>query len=141
MSAADATIRRWLLRAEGTAVTATMLALVVVAAIALFVSGLPAAGSAALGVAVFVVFFALGTVIDVWAARRLDWSAAFAVLASYALRMALIALVGVALVNSGVLASSTWFGAGLGVATCVWVAGLFAGHLTGRWPIYDQAVA
>jgi len=141
MSAADATIRRWLVRAEGTAVTATVLALVVVAVIALFVSGLPAAGTAALGVAVFVVFFAVGTVIDVWAARRLDWSAAFAVLASYALRMALIAVVGVALVDSGVLSSKGWFALGLGVAACVWVAGLFGAHVTGRWPIYDQAVA
>jgi len=141
MSAADATIRRWLVRAEGTAVTATMLALVVVAVIAMLTAGLSAAGSACIGVAVFVIFFALGTVIDVWAARRLDWSAAFAVLASYALRMALIALAGVMLVDSGLLASKGWFALGLGVATCVWVAGLFVGHLTGRWPIYDQVAA
>ena len=141
MSAADATIRRWLVRAEGTAVTATMLALVVVAAIALLTAGWPSAGSAALGVVVFVVFFALGTVIDAWAARRPDWSAGLAVLMSYTLRMALIALVGVMLVDSGLLASRAWFGIGLGVATCTWVAGLFGAHLTGRWPIYDQAVA
>jgi len=141
MSAADATIRRWLVRAEGTAVTATVLALVVVAAIAVSTSGLPAAGSASVGVATVIVFFALGAVVDVWAARRLDWSAAFAVLASYAMRMALIALVGVVLVDSGLLASTSWFGIGLGVATCVWVAGLFGGHLTGRWPIYDQEAA
>jgi len=141
MSAADATIRRWLVRAEGTAVAATGLALVVVAAIAMLVSGLPAAGSAAIGVVTVIVFFVLGAVVDVWAARRLDWSAGFAVLASYAMRMALIGLVGVALVDSGLLASAAWFGIGLGVATCVWVAGLFGGHLTGRWPIYDQEAA
>ncbi|MCL2652790.1 MAG: hypothetical protein FWD63_03265 [Propionibacteriaceae bacterium] len=141
MSAADATIRRWLLRAEGTAVTATLSALVVVAAIALLTSGLPAAGSAGLGVAVVIVFFALGAVVDAIAARRADWSAGFAVLVSYALRMALIGLAGVALADSGLLASTAWFGIGLGAATCVWVAGLFGGHLTGRWPIYDQEAA
>ncbi|MCL2490732.1 MAG: hypothetical protein FWF36_08465 [Propionibacteriaceae bacterium] len=141
MSAADATIRRWLLRAEGTAVMATAGALVAVAAIALLTAGFPAAASASLGVGVVVVFFALGAVIDAFAVRRADWSAGLAVLVSYALRMALIGLAGVALVNSGLLASQAWFGAGLGVATCVWVAGLFGGHLTGRWPVYDQEAA
>jgi len=141
MSAADATIRRWLLRAEGTAVTATVLALVVVAAIALLTAGFPAAASAGIGAGVVIVFFALGAVVDAFAVRRADWSAGLAVLVSYAARMGLIGLVGVALVNSGLLASTAWFGAGLGVATCVWVAGLFGGHLTGRWPIYDQEAA
>ena len=121
--------------------TATLLAMVVVAVIAILMSGLPAGGSAAIGSAVVIVFFALGAVVDAIAARRADWSGAVVVLISYMLRMALIAMVGVALVNSGLLASSAWFGIGLGVATCVWVAGLFGAHVTGRWPIFDQVVA
>ena len=126
------------MRAEGTAAVATGFALVVVAAVAMLVAGLPAVASASLGVAVVVVFFALGALVDARAARHADWTAAFVFFVSYALRMAMLALVAVVLADSGLLASPRWFGIGLGVATCAWVAGLFGAHVTGRWPIYDR---
>jgi len=107
------------------------------AVVALLVNGLPAAGSVVAGAADVLVFFVLGVLVDARALRRGDQLAGAVVLAGYALRIALLGMVASWLVATSWVASANWFGAGVAVATLAWVVGLIAGHVTGRWPIYD----
>jgi len=137
MSAAEITMRRWLTRAEGTAAVAAGLGLVVVVLVAGLTAGWPSAGSAGLGVADVVVFFCLGAIADAWVMRHIDWSGGALIIAFFGLRIALLSLVAVLLAKTPWLASVTWFGIGVVVATMAWVAGLIVGHVRGRWPIYD----
>ena len=136
-TAAEMTTRRWLIRVEGTAAVVTAVSALVLAVVALSVNGLPASGSVALGAADVLIFFTLGVLVDARALRRVDQLAGAVVLAGYALRVALLGMVAWWLVATTWVASVGWFGAGMAVATLAWVVGLIAGHVTGRWPIYD----
>jgi len=136
-TAADVTMRRWLVRVEGTATIATAIGASVLALVAALVAGWSAAGSVALGATVVLVFFALGAFIDARALRRAEPMAGVVVIGSYALRLAALTLVATWLVGAHWLASVTWFGAGVACSAMAWVVGMIIGHVTGRWPIYD----
>ena len=140
-TAADVTMRRWLIRVEGTATVATVAGALVVASAALLTGGWPAAGSAVMGAADVLVFFALGALIDALALRRAEPTSGIVILGSFAIRLALLTIVATWLARSSLIASVEWFGVGVAAATMAWVVGMIAGHLTGRWPIYDTAGA
>ena len=132
-------MRRWFMRAEGTALAVTLgMAVAITLAAALVVGG-PAAGSALLGAGDVFFFFTLGALAEAWALRRGQLSGVFTILASYGLRIVLLTAAALALVGTPLLASPVWFAAGAAVATLAWPAGLVLGHLKGRWPIYDPA--
>jgi len=138
-STADTTMRRWLIRVEGVATIATVAGALLLSAVALMTDGWAAAGSVALGAGAVLVFFALGAWIDALALRRANPMSGIVVLGSYAIRLALLTVVAGWLATTPWLASVTWFGVGVAAAAVVWVAGMIAGHATGRWPIYDTA--
>jgi len=137
-SAAERTVRRWLVRAEGTAIASTVAAAGVLTVVAALTGGWPAVRSGLLGVGDVAVFFALGVVIDVLGVRDAQATGLFVVMAGYTLRIVL--LTGAAFALLPWVASVTWFAIGVCVATLAWLVGLIAGHVSGRWPIYDATV-
>ncbi|MCL2782799.1 MAG: hypothetical protein FWD80_02330 [Propionibacteriaceae bacterium] len=138
--AAERTVRRWLVRAEGTALGLTVLAAVIIALVAALMGGWPAARSGLLGAGDVVVFFALGVLFDVWAARDAQVIGMFVVLAGYGVRIGLLTGVAFLLAQTSWLSSVNWFAIGVGVATLTWLVGLVVGHMSGRWPVYDLTV-
>jgi len=139
-SATEVTVRRWIVRAEGTAVVATVATAAVVGVVALAVRGTGAVPSAILGVGDVAVFFALGAAIDVWVIRRFGMTGLAFILGGYALRLGLLSLAITLMAAAGWLLQPAWFAIGAAVTAIAWPAGLIVGHLMGRWPVYDLAV-
>jgi len=138
--AAERTMSRWLVRAEGTAAALAVSSAVIVAAVAVFVDGWPAAGSALIGAGNVVVFFALGVVVEVFCARDAQPAGLVVVLIGFWVRIVLLTGVAYLLVQTPWLASTTWFAVGVCAATLTWLVGLVIGHMSGRWPVYDLAI-
>jgi len=109
------------------------------AVVALLTGGWPVVGSAVMGAADVLVFFALGALIDAMALRRAEPMSGVVILGSFAVRLALLTIVATMLARSSLIASVEWFGVGVVIAAMAWVVGMIVGHATGRWPIYDAA--
>jgi len=134
-------MRRWLVRAEGAAIVATLVVTGLVAVVSALAGGGASSLSAVLGAGLVVVFFTAGALIDWWVLRRFAMVGILLVLAGYGLRIAFLSLAAGLMADAHLLSSPTWFAAGVASATIAWLVGLVVGHVTGRWPIYDLAVA
>jgi len=138
-SAAEQTVHRWLVRAEGTALAFACLATAVVVMTGFWTGGWADARSALLGAGDVMVFFALGVYVDVVAVRNLQAAGIVVVLGGYGARIALLTGTAFLLAQTPWLTSAIWFGAGASATVLAWTVGLVVGHVSGRWPVYDLA--
>lgn len=134
---AELTARRWLVRAEGTALLFAVGATIIVFCLAMVNAGWAGGRSSLLGAGDVVVFFALGVWFDAWAAKDAQVTGIALIMAGYAVRIA--ALSATAMLLAKWVSQPTWFAIGASVVTLMWLVGLVVGHLRGRWPIYDLA--
>lgn len=122
---------------SGSAVVVAVVLLVVVAALAL---GRPAALGALVGGTIAVSFFLVGSGVVAAAVRLAPQTVLLVALLTYALQVAVVALVFAELVASGALEetlSPAWLAGGVGVATAVWTAAQLLAVSRARIPAYD----
>jgi len=140
-SATQVNMRHWLVRTQcGAAVSAVAVA-VVAAAVGLTVQGVTAGMDALLGALLVVLFFALGALVEVASLKWLESIGILVLLSGYVFRIGLLGATAGLMMSASWLAAPAWFAAGIVAATIAWITGLVVAHVTGRWPIYDLAVA
>jgi ATP synthase protein I len=117
-----------------------VVAVLVLAGVAVVVTGAPAAAGALVGGGIAASFFTLGSSVVSAATRLAPQTALVVALLTYALQVALVALVFAALVSSGALEgtlSRGWLAGGVTVATVAWTAAQMIATARARVPAYD----
>ena len=96
---------------------------------------------ALLGAGLVVLFFGLGALVEVVSLKWLESIGIVVLLFGYGIRIGLLSAAAGLMMHVSWLAYPSWFAVGIVAATIFWIIGLVVGHATGRWPIYDLAVA
>lgn len=117
-----------------------VVAVLLTAGVAAIVADTAAWAGALVGGALALSFFAVGSAVVGAATRLAPQTALLVALLTYALQVAVVALVFAALVSSGALEetlSRGWLAGAVALATVAWTAGQLVGSARARVPAYD----